>query len=35
MVRMDEINKIRKEHFQQEETINKLATKFNRSWNTM
>jgi len=35
MVRMDEINKIRKGHFQQGETINKLAKKFNRSWNTI
>jgi hypothetical protein len=35
MVRMDEINKIRKGYFQQGETINKLATKFNRSWNTI
>jgi transposase len=32
---MDEINKIRKGYFQQGETINKLATKFNRSWNTI
>jgi len=32
---MDEINKIRKVHFQEGETINKLAKRFNRSWNTI
>lgn len=35
MVRMDEINKIRKEYFTQGKSRNELAIKYNRSWNTI
>ena len=33
--RMDEINKIRKVFFSEGESINKIATQFNRSWATI
>ncbi len=32
---MDEINKIRKAFFSEGESINKIATKFHRSWATV
>jgi len=32
---MDEINKIRKEYFSQGKSINAIAKKYNRSWNTV
>lgn len=35
MIRMDEFNKIRKAHFVDGLSINKIAIKFNRSWTTV
>jgi len=35
MLRMDEINKIKKEYNKAEKTINELSLEFNRSWNTV
>jgi hypothetical protein len=35
VVRMDEVNKIRKAYFTSGETKHEIAKTFNRSWNTI